>query len=314
MGLHIGGPDDSDNVVPQYQQWQQCGSWKVFENNVKLKAKTGHWIFVAAITYGNSGREFELRKKEFNEEGSDKTKYWNDKRIPTVFDIWLIDATSKEGMAINSKILFAGASPEQREQKAKTLPNDLKAIELFKSHRDQKGVMPPEDELFWMKNHLAQLHQDFFSQYQEDKQSRPLAALKEMKERGIGKDDRERKEMANVLMSPERDEDQFIEGYGNEIREELKAEGWLPDQIATIASNTGILQASFHEKKLRTSITKNYKRRAEEYKTVEKAATTKRTKFEKKDPAYKAMQERFGRRMAQFRNQRKGNAQSAGHR
>ena len=39
MALHLGGPDNSFNIVPQWSHWQQLGAWRKMEQELDEKAR-----------------------------------------------------------------------------------------------------------------------------------------------------------------------------------------------------------------------------------------------------------------------------------
>lgn len=245
MALQLGGPDVSENIVPQYQQWQQSGRWRTLEKDAMAHCAAGNWIFVAHLLYGNTHSSGLNHKQEFSD--GNTTVFWDDPRIPTVFNIWLLDAASAKGKQINDDILVPTVDPTARETAAKNLPSVLATVQMFRKNDDQATQMPQEDINYWRKNELANFVAREFAQYHEDRERHTGLAQGLLNEHGIGKP-KEREDMTDVLMSPLREtEYEFVEGYGPTMRTILeKKEGWLPSEVMQYGSNVGMLEAVLH--------------------------------------------------------------------
>src|SRR5262249_54798671 len=62
MALELNGPDISENIVPQYGQWQETGRWKQMENAIKVLAGAANSIFVAGLTYPSYPNTYTAQK------------------------------------------------------------------------------------------------------------------------------------------------------------------------------------------------------------------------------------------------------------
>ncbi len=293
MALQLGGPDKSENIVPQYQQWQQSGRWRVLEKDAMAHCGAGSWIFVAHLHYGNTHSSGKDHKAEFA--GGNTTIFWDDPLIPTIFDIWLIKAGGDEGKEIQKDILDAKVKDADREKAAVALPAALTTLPLFRRNNDQATEMPEEDRNYWRKNQLAHIVGSEFAQYKVDRAEHTKIAKGLMKDHDIGKP-KERDDMMDVMMSPLREtEVEFVEGYGDVLREELDLEGWLPNEITQYGSNSNMLEAVFHVPKLPArTVTANTKRTTK-YGKAESTRIEKRRKYAVASEPYKRLTETIPR-------------------
>ena len=293
MALQLGGPDVPENIVPQYQQWQQSGRWRVLEKAAMAHAAVGSWIFVAQMHYGHTHKSGKDHAAEFLK--GNTTIFWDDPRIPTIFDIWLVPGGSDEGKAILTNILDPKAKDGDREKAAAALPLALAAKHHFRKNDDQATEMPEEDRNYWRKNELATIVANMFEAYPEDREDQLKTAAKLVKDHGIG-DKGEREDMMDVLMSPKREtEYEFVAGYGDEIREQLDLEGWAPSEITQYGTNSHMLEAVFHKPKLTAAMLKSQTKRLEAYDSLHDGSVKRRGKYATRHEPYKRMTETFER-------------------
>ncbi len=293
MALQLGGPDVSENIVPQYQQWQQSGRWRVLEKDAMAHCGTGSWIFVAHLRYGNTHSSGKNHKVEFD--SGNTTIFWDDPLIPTVFDIWLLKAGSDEGKAILKDILDAKAKDADREKAASALPITLATVGLFRRNTDQATEMPEEDRNYWRKNQLAHIVASEFAQYKLDRAEHTKIAKGLLKDHSIGKE-KERDDMVDVLMSPVRDtEVEFVDGYGDVLRKELDLEGWLPNEVTQYGTNSNMLEAVFHMPKLPARTVASNTGRTTKYGKAESTRIERRRKYAVASEPYKRLAETLPR-------------------
>jgi hypothetical protein len=253
MALELGGPDVSENIVPQYQQWQQSGAWRQMEVQA---AHSGlpQAVFVALLEYANTG-DADTSGLHAAFRMDDATVYWDDYRIPTRFRIRVLSGANAPGSQILTDILSAGPKDSVREAAAQKLSTQLKTVPVF--HEFSVIQMPQEDLTFWRKDGLAKVVETKFMEYQDyfPTQTTPSSPLRDT-------------------------EVEYIFGRGDEVRKELKDMRWSDHELNQYGTNTGMLEAVYHQSPLKTGQSKIIQRRMEAY-------VQKQLKMEKK-PGLKA--------------------------
>lgn len=98
MALELGGPDVSENIVPQYNLWQANYNWRKMEEKVAKSsaAISGKGLFIAKLGYANNNDTFMGSFVKFQQKQK-KLTTWNDYRITTDYSIWVADATTTGG-------------------------------------------------------------------------------------------------------------------------------------------------------------------------------------------------------------------------
>lgn len=242
MALQLGGPDVAENIVPQYQQWQQTGAWRAMERQAMQHAGGGNFVFAAVMSYGNTGDAD--ASNYWHEFETNPTFYWDDERIPTRFQVWVLDASVNPGARLVTDILAptAGAT---RGTAAAQLAVALTATPTFADFTVQ-GQMPAEDLSFWRRSELGNSVSAAFQDYSTAHQQ------------GSANPD--------FMMSPRRPtEVEFVQEYGDVVRERLVHDGWTDHEINQHASNTHMFQAVFHEKPLRKGTEKSLEARRQKH-------------------------------------------------
>ena len=245
MALQLGGPDVAENIVPQYQQWQQIGAWRQMEV-AAVQHASQNAIFVTIVEYGNTG-DATANSLYDTFRNDDPLVYWNDRRIPTQFRIWLLPGGANPGAQIAADILAAGLQDTARAAAARNLAITLGTTATFANFT--VTAMPAEDRQFWMRNQMAVAVEQSFEAYRVhfDTLSAPPSPLRET-------------------------EVEYIMDRGDEVRTRLHDEyGWLDHEVNMYASNGQLLQASFHESSLRSRTLKNIQRREDAYRTKQKS-------------------------------------------
>jgi len=241
MALQLGGPDVAENIVPQYQQWQQTGAWRVMERQVMAHARGGNFVFVALMTYANTGDAVAGNyQAEFQQ---NPTFFWDDLRIPTRFQVWVLDAGANPGAQIVTNILAPGAP--NRPLAAGLIGPTLAATATFADF-SVVGQMPAEDLAYWRSmevgNTVSAAFEDYTTAYRQAEGD------------------------PQYMMSPRRPtEAEFVQEYGDVVRDMLSGNGWQAHEINQHASNTHMFQAVYHEKPLRTRTQKNIDERMKKH-------------------------------------------------
>ncbi|MFN7999228.1 MAG: DNA/RNA non-specific endonuclease [Bryobacteraceae bacterium] len=239
MALQLGGPDVAENIVPQYQQWQQTGAWRQMEVQAAQNAFP-NTIFVALLEYGNVG-DANATGLHATFQSDDPVVYWDDFRIPTRFRIWLLPGGMNPGAQISADILAPGHTEGARAGAAAGLAMTLGTTPMFADFTVTE--MPMEDYAFWMQNQAAMAVDESFEMYQHNF------------------------EAMSAPPSPHREtEVEYILGRGDEIRQVLENEhGWLAHDLNMYGSNARLLEAIFHERPLKARTNKMVQRREAEY-------------------------------------------------
>jgi hypothetical protein len=239
MALQLGGPDVAENIVPQYQQWQQTGAWRQMEVQAAQNAPLNA-VFVALLEYGNTG-DANATGLHATFQNVDPVVYWDDFRIPTRFRIWLLAGGTNPGREIETNILASGKPDGMRSAAAGILGATLGTTPAFADFTVTQ--MPAEDYAFWMQNQAAMAVDESFETYQHNFEAMPAPP------------------------SPRREtEVEYILGRGDEVRQLLESQhGWLAHDLNMYASNARLLEAVFHEKPLKARTKKMVQRREAEY-------------------------------------------------
>lgn len=98
MALDLGGPDISENIVPQYGQWQGVGDWRRMEREVR-SAGTDADVFIADIEY-QPGPFVETYQQQYDRfSNGDNLFHWQHECIPLRFRVWTVAANWSAGTA-----------------------------------------------------------------------------------------------------------------------------------------------------------------------------------------------------------------------
>jgi hypothetical protein len=240
MALELGGPDVSENIVPQYQQWQQTGAWRQMEVRAEQTALP-QAIFVALLEYGNPGNA-DTAGLHATFRDVDPTVYWDDHRVPTRFRIWMLPGNAGPGAQILTTILGAGLQEHVRAAAASVgrLSVLLGTTPEFADFT--VTAMPEEDLTFWRRDGLAKVVVAKFTDYKMDfaTQTTPSSPYRES-------------------------EVEYIMGHGDEIRLDLKNDGWSQHELNQYGTNTNFLEAVYHQRPLRAGQNKIIQTRMDAY-------------------------------------------------
>lgn len=262
MALQLGGHDVRENIVPQYQQWQQTGAWRVMERNAMAHASGGNFVFVALMSYANTGDA--VASDYRSESERNPTFFWDDFRIPTRFQVWVLDATANPGAQLVANILAPTAV--NRATAAGQLATTLATTATFADFAIV-GHMPAEDLQYWRAQELANTVASAFADYREAYRQGAMAP--------------------EYRMSPRREtEVEFIQEYGDVLRNRLGDNGWQDHEINQHASNTHMFQAVFHQNPLTARTKKSTEARMQKHLKVRndwKKTVLTKDKVRKKD-------------------------------
>jgi hypothetical protein len=177
IALFLGGPDVQENYAPQYEQWQQGGTWKAME--LRIKGMTGGRVRVymlVQIIYGRTGNQYQVEVDDFCQ-NRHYFRSWTDFRIPTRFQVW----TFKSDTAGAAPIIAAldGTDNARALATLQNLPTN--ATLLTQAGDLDHSTLPPEDYLQWRKIFIrgvgSRLAAAAVTQYKTDVQRAEQAAL-----------------------------------------------------------------------------------------------------------------------------------------
>ena len=158
IALELGGPDVTENIVPQYQQWQETGEWKAMENLVKAAASNpaaAGLLMVIRIDYGRIDLPNHAASSALFNAGQRLTA-WEDRRIPTRFRVWTLGPTTAPGNWL-APLLAANTPPDEAALLARlTIPTDYDLT---------MQVMPQVDRLQQRKLMIADAAKKAYNDY-----------------------------------------------------------------------------------------------------------------------------------------------------
>ena len=110
MAVELGGWDDSNNIVPQYEKWQALpnGAWRAMEIAIFQDGSKNSMI--VRMTYANVVDNHAALRLQF--QGGDTLSHWQDPRIPVRFEVWALagnDPGGYFGLDDAGKLAGAGA-------------------------------------------------------------------------------------------------------------------------------------------------------------------------------------------------------------
>jgi hypothetical protein len=201
MALQLGGPDISENIVPQYQEWQENGDWRKMETWVYNEAFKGSYLFVAHLQYGNGENDQPAQTARFYEDG--EVFAWKEYRIPTDFTIWLVAEGSTEGQHLIDKVLSPGAVNRHVEMaNLGVLLNKVQTVNDQIGTQLDQWTMPDVDRCQWEDRfYLKPCILASFDVYKEVRSEEVAFWKEELESEGVGRG-RAREEMADLMRSP----------------------------------------------------------------------------------------------------------------
>jgi len=180
MALELGGPDVTENILPQYEQWQENGAWKTMENAVKAVANGlpggQSLVLVVGVDYGRPGLPTYVQSLALFGAGQRLTA-WEDVRIPTNFRIWTLNSVTTPVGAWLAPLLAANTPPTELQIRGQ-LPGSA-------DYDLTMDAMPATDRVQQRKHMIGEAartaYRNYETQHQADTQSffnQPLAGTK----------------------------------------------------------------------------------------------------------------------------------------
>jgi hypothetical protein len=150
MALELGGPDISENIVPQFGQWQGVGEWRQMEVEVANRYH-GHF-FTVCLDYDFNGLDRNTFADPWDS-GQGEIEAWELKVIPTKFRVRVLDFSSTHAVVTGLKGLLGKTALNTLEwttgRTQLELLTGLGGPVLFQ-HEFSQRVMPEIDKLYWL--------------------------------------------------------------------------------------------------------------------------------------------------------------------
>jgi hypothetical protein len=153
MALELGGPDITENIVPQYGMWQQNarGAWRKMEKAIYDASATTEQVMVVSIEYDDNAQgTYDAQLSAFS--GGDKLFHWTDKRIPTRFRVWAL-ADNWAGTAGNNAVSLAAYFAADATGKDAAIDSLITALSgnggPATKISDKINAMPAIDREYW---------------------------------------------------------------------------------------------------------------------------------------------------------------------
>jgi hypothetical protein len=244
MALELNGPDISENIVPQYSQWQETGQWKRMETDIKDMPGVSGAIFVAELKYPSHPNTYSV---QLDRHSRLEIFDWKDSRIPDQLTIWVAAAGSLLANRIESELLKV-------KQGTGTLTKfDELLIEVRKipHHADwDHSKMPDEDRIYLQNLQIRQSVHSTYAEYktrrQDDIVSIQTALTTNPTFSSMSK--KEKSSVERVIRSPERDQLDYTWDYYDEIKSDLISQwGWSPTDTTSL-SGERIIKSTFGER------------------------------------------------------------------
>jgi len=149
MALELGGCDDPENIVPQYELWQGVagGAWRDMEGALYSR---GGDVMVVEIHYAVVGDNYVADQQLFNQ--NDRLIHWTGPNIPTRFQVWAVTASS--GAGAGSIADYLAANSTDKELRIAGLMTAMQGVATF--FDETINAMPAIDRNRWklmMVNH-----------------------------------------------------------------------------------------------------------------------------------------------------------------
>lgn len=153
MALELSGPDISENIVPQFGQWQGVGEWRQMEVEVANRYH-GHF-FTVCLDYGFTGLDRNTFADPWDS-GQGEIEPWELKVIPTKFRVRVLDAGSTHAVVTGLKSLLGKTALSALDWSAgRTQLELLTALggPVLFHHEFSQLVMPDIDKEYWLSQH-----------------------------------------------------------------------------------------------------------------------------------------------------------------
>lgn len=209
MALELGGCDTSENIVPQYGQWQgnQLGAWRQMELAIGSAVSDAD-VFIADIAYdgGHFVETYEEQQTRFS--GGEKLFHWTEARIPVRFRVWTVANgwVSAGGVSIAAYFAAnAGGKDAGIAALIAAMPNTHKWFDVTIS------TMPQIDRDYWRNQMLNK-----FARIEHGKYESAMKAANRRKEIARDRTLAKRRPPQVGTIGPEGPEDPPAEGDGSD--------------------------------------------------------------------------------------------------
>ncbi|MCI0654945.1 MAG: DNA/RNA non-specific endonuclease [Methylococcaceae bacterium] len=251
MALELGGPDISQNIVPQYAQWQETGTWRRMETALAVSTNKGG-VFAVKMSYAAHPDTYSAQQTRFS---CNEVFDWQDKRIPDRFIVWCIPASDPLVAQIDRILLNNSAAREAEFNTCFT------AIEKTASSHDlDHSKMPDEDSWYWRQQHIGFAVASAYSTYSTERNQDIQGMESDVSTNPpTGFKPKEISEAVSLTRSPLRDEVEFAMTQQSTVRKELETEwGWSSTDTAAL-TGSDILD-SYYDRKRKTTVKKEWEK------------------------------------------------------
>jgi len=169
MALELGGCDDSENIVPQYGEWQgkPNGAWRKMEIDVydaNPPGRTEQQVMVVAIDYPVAPLLDPGVPARFA--AGEKLIHFVDPRIPNRFKVWLLPKSWSSG-SVSFAAFFAAAAKERLFEPLFTALAGVTAVFV-----ESITEMPEVDRAYWKKQMLNAKVREAYEVYRAEQQKK----------------------------------------------------------------------------------------------------------------------------------------------
>lgn len=159
LALNLGGTDDTRNLVPQWEQWQQTGAWRQVE--VKCAEFNGG-LFRCEVAYDDAA--LDQHATLLAGMAANPLQAWADPRLPVAFRVRVYRRSSPELGAVLTDLAYNAL--------VSTLDSEHPAYDSgVLAHQ----AMPPEDAQYWQNQIMAGQLKQLYAAYTAQEQARVAA-------------------------------------------------------------------------------------------------------------------------------------------
>ncbi|MGH8547792.1 MAG: DNA/RNA non-specific endonuclease [Methylococcales bacterium] len=277
MALELGGPDISQNIVPQYAQWQETGTWRKMETALAVATNNGG-VFAVKMTYTGHPDTYVAQQSSFSE---NEVFDWTDKRIPDKFTIWCIPSADPLVTQIDAMLLSKPA-PGEVDFNTTFTKIETTLAQYILDH----SKMPDEDVWYWRGQQIAFAVTEGYLTYSTERQQDIVDMETDVSMNPPGGfKPAEIRDALSVTRSPLRDEVEFAMTQQSSVRDVLE-NTWGWSSVDTKALSGADILDSYYDRKRKTTVKNEWKKHMG-YKKKYKDQKAKYKKYSARGFAYK---------------------------
>jgi hypothetical protein len=266
MAWEYGGPNEVENIVPMYAQWQKNASvtyvaWRNLEVEISnfVAGKPNKFIYIAVVEYANSGNTYPAQAQRFG--SYDQYFDWDDFRIPTAFNIYVEPVGSTYGKKIIEHLLPATGGVGKDEQKIRdeilTAYTGTPALTKVMDH----STLPPQDRAYFIRNACALAVPEAMKDHELEKDKQIATNKQELMDMDFDKplkkiDNSTASDWAFAPMSPAHDDEYvFADKFHKDVREVLKTTYHVPgtdaDNVTPFEMQKGVFGSNMQQRNIK---------------------------------------------------------------